>query len=270
MFPKLEIEAPPEFQAIRTRLESLDPLRFADIAQLVGADDGTPPIHVLLAPENSNPARSVPPWIAGFAVETPEVVVIFPARSPSYPDASLEDVLRHEVAHVLIGRASGGQSIPRWFNEGLAMAVERERRLQDQTQLLYQLVSGSRANLEELNTLFSGSQNDQTRAYALAGALVHDLIERHGSAVCRKILNRVRSGDSFDAAFKIETGSTLDEMQSDFWRRQRIWTFWIPLITSSTALWLAVTMLAILAIYMRRRKNRQIEQAWEKEENDRL
>jgi hypothetical protein len=48
------------------------------------------------------------PWIAGFASngEGPEkkdeMVVLFPARTPSYPNSSLEDVLRHEVAHVLI------------------------------------------------------------------------------------------------------------------------------------------------------------------------
>src|SRR5437870_672251 len=140
--PQLRIESPPGLAAVRARLEKMDQQRLVEISRLVGIGDAGPPIRVVLATESSDEARSVPPWIAGFAVEALGLVVIFPARSPSYPDDTLEDVLRHEVAHVLIWRAGGGQPIPRWFDEGLAMAAERERRFQDQTQLLRQLVMG--------------------------------------------------------------------------------------------------------------------------------
>src|SRR4030095_2858118 len=84
--PKLQIEGPPELATIRTRLQSLDPRRFADITQLLGASDGGPAIQVILATENSNFARGVSRWIAGFAVGASDAVVIFPDRSPSYPD----------------------------------------------------------------------------------------------------------------------------------------------------------------------------------------
>jgi hypothetical protein len=130
---QLRIEAPPELAAVRKRLESIDPQRFTDIAQLVGLTDVGPAIRVALVPESSDLARGVSPWIAGFTVE--ESVILFPARSPTYPNNSLEDVMRHEVAHALIWRTSGGQPIPRWFNEGVAMAAERERGFEDQTQL---------------------------------------------------------------------------------------------------------------------------------------
>src|SRR5262249_19521978 len=142
--PALRIEAPPELASIRTRFESYDPKRLAGIQQLIGLQDAGPVIPVVLATENSDWATRVSPWIAGFALDSPELVVIFPARSPSYPHNTLDDVLRHEVAHVLIGRASAGMPIPRWFNEGLAMAAEHGWRFEDQTQLLYQLVLGSR------------------------------------------------------------------------------------------------------------------------------
>ena len=60
------------------------------------------------------------------------------------------------------------------------MEVERGRRFQDQTQLLYQLITSGRTNLEHLDRLFTGGQNDQTRAYALAGAFIRDLAQEHG------------------------------------------------------------------------------------------
>lgn len=146
------------------------------------------------------------------------------------------------------------------------MEVERERRFRDQTELFYQLISGGQTDLDELDRLFSGGQNDQTRAYALSGAIVHDLLQRNGPIACREILMHMRDGVPFDRAFAEVTGATPSQAESEFWGRQRIWTSWVPILTSVTTLWLGVTMLAILAIYMRRRRNRQIEEQWAKEE----
>ena len=266
--PQLRMEAPPALETIRTRLESADFQRFSDIAQLVGATDIGPVIRVVLAEEGSDLARGVSPWIAGFAVSDRDLVVLFPFRSPSYPNNTLEDVLRHEVAHVLIGRAAGGRPVPRWFNEGLAMAAERDRRFKDETQLLYQLATGSRTSLEELDRLFAGGQSEQTRAYALAGALVQDLLRQHGQAVAREILMRVRNGRPFEAAFTDVAGTTPASAASDFWSRQRFWTTWLPIVSSTTTLWLAVTMVALLAIYRRWRRNLEIEKKWEDEDGE--
>jgi hypothetical protein len=261
---QFRIEAPPELAAVRKRLESIDPQRFTDIAQLVGLTDIGPAIRVVLASESSDLGRRVSPWIAGFTVR--DSVVLFPARSPTYPNNSLEDVMRHEVAHALIWRTSGGRPIPRWFNEGVAMAAERERGFEDQTQLFYQLVTGSRTTLDELDRLFEGGRSDQVRAYALAGAVVHDVFERHGPAASARILTRVGRGAPFDTAFADVAGITPAAAESEFWQRQRIWTNWLPIITSTTTLWMAVTLLAILAIYRRRRRNLEIAKQWEKDE----
>jgi hypothetical protein len=266
--PLLRIEAPPELAAVRTRLESFDPKRLTDIEQLVGLTDPGPTIPVVLATESSDWARQVSPWVAGFALDAADLVVLFPARSPGYPHDTFEDVLRHEVAHVLIRRSSGRQPVPRWFNEGVAMTAEHGWRFEDQTQLLYQLVLGSRISLSELNRLFGGDRNDQTRAYALAGAFVRDVFQRHGSAVAGEILIRVRRGAAFEIAFADVTGRTPAGAEAEFWQGQRIWSTWVPLITSSATLWTAVTLLAILAIRRRRQKNAEIEKQWEEEERD--
>jgi hypothetical protein len=265
---QLQIEAPPELAVVRMRLEAIPSSSFAEIAQFLGISDSGPAIRVVLSPEASELARRVPPWISGFAAGESSTVVLFPARSPGYPDQTLEDVLRHEVAHVLIWRSASGGTVPRWFDEGLAMEVERQRRWQDQTQLFYQLLTGGETDLQGLDRLFAGGQNDQTRAYALAGAFVHDLLTLHGPQTARNILMRVHSGMEFDAAFAVVTGSPPSRAEAEFWHSQRIWTSWVPIISSTTVLWLGVTLLALLAIYMRRRRNREIEEEWAKEDSD--
>src|ERR1051325_3978572 len=129
---------------------------FTDIAQFPGGAEPGHAIHGVLSPESAELARRVPLWISGFAIGESSLVVLFPARSPGYPDQTLEDVLRHEVAHVLIWRAAAGKPVPRWFDEGIAMETERQRRWQDQTQLFYQLMTGGETDLQYLDRLFAG------------------------------------------------------------------------------------------------------------------
>lgn len=263
--PELRIEAPTELTPIKARLQSFDRKRLSDVVRLVGLSNPGPPIRVELATESSDRAWDVPPWIAGFALGATDTVVVFPARSPSYPHNTLDDVLRHEVAHVLIHRASAGRPVPRWFNEGLAMAAERGWRFGDQRQLLYQLVFGARPSLYQLDRLFQGSQADQTRAYLLSGALVRELLNRHGETVGGKILERMGNGTSFESAYLDVTGQSTADAESEFWNRQRVWTTWMPILFSQETLWMAVTVLAILAIRRRRQKNAEIKKRWEEE-----
>jgi len=264
--PQFHISAPPELGSTQKRLESFDASLLSEVVRLVGLRDPGPSISVELAGDSSDWARGVAPWVAGLAIR--DAVVIFPSRSPSYPDSTLEDVLRHEVTHALIYRATSGRDVPRWFNEGLAMTAERQWKFSDQTRLYYQLVSGSRESPDALDRLFKGSQQDQTRAYLLSSALVRDLVAVHGDAAAGRILTEMREGASFDAAFLDVTSTTVADAEKKFWESQRVWTTWLPVLFSEEFLWTAVTLLAILAIYRRRRRNAEIEKRWEEEESE--
>ena len=118
------------------------------------------------------------------------LIVLFPARSPAYPDDTLEDVLHHEVAHVLMGRAARGAPLPLWFHEGLAVLAERTWRLEDQARLLRELLLVSRTPLDRVDALFAADAGSRARAYTLAAAFVRDLIRRHGGDAPANILRR--------------------------------------------------------------------------------
>jgi hypothetical protein len=234
----------------------------------VGQVDAGQPIQVALVPETSELARQVEPWIVGFARGASGGIVIFPARSPQYPHISLDDVLRHEVAHVLIARASDGQFVPRWFNEGLAIAAERSWRFEDQTRLLYHLVLGPAPDPAGIERLFAGGQSSQNRAYALSGAFVRDLLEQHGDDTPGEIFARMRDGMSFDRAFAQTVGQTPNEAVSHFLQRQRIWTTWVPIITSSAAVWTVVTIIALAAIRRRRQMDAALRTKWDDQDGE--
>jgi hypothetical protein len=264
-FPQLDIEAPPPLAAARTRLESFDPARLRGVMRLVGLDDAGPAIRVVLASESSEWARHVPPSTVGFAVGAASVVVLFPSRAPVYPHDTLEDVLHHEISHVLMTRAAGGHPLPRWFHEGVAMAAERNWRLEDQVRLFSELTAVSRTDLDEINALFLQSDAARTRAYTLAGAFVRDLLRHHGPSAPGRLLARVAEGTSFEHAFAEVIGQDLDDAEAAFWRRQKFWTTWAPFLTTQTALWMIVTLLALYAIRRRRQQRAAHRKRWEEE-----
>lgn len=266
--PQLNIEAPPQdvdLAAARRRLESFDRTRLRGVMRVVGLNDPGPAIRVVLASETSEWARHVPPSTAGFAVGEDSLVVLFPSRSPTYPHDSLEDVLHHEVAHVFITRAAGGKPLPRWFHEGLAMAAERTWSLEDQARWLEELTFVAPTDLANVNVLFTQDEGARIRAYTLAGAFVHDLIQRHGSSAPADMLTRVAAGASFDEAFAEVIGHSVADEETAFWNRHRFWTRWGLFLTTSTALWMIVTLLALYAILRRRQQRAALRKKWAEE-----
>jgi MYXO-CTERM domain-containing protein len=264
--PTLVIMAPADLAAARSRLESFNRFPLADIVATVGLAEPGLPIQVVLAAEDSDAARGTSPWVAGYAIGNAGLVVLFPERSPVYPHDTLEDVLRHEVAHVLIARAAGGRDVPRWFHEGLAVAVERPWDLEDRSRLVWELMAGPRLRLREIDAMFEGGAAAQSRAYSLATAFVRDIIREHGAAAPAAILRLVRDEVPFDRAVATVAGQPLGLVEDGFWERQRVWTVWMPMLTSGEAFWFGVILLAALAVWRRRRHSAAIRQKWEQEE----
>jgi hypothetical protein len=248
------------------RLERLDRGQLRSIVHLVGLDDAGPPIRVALAPEDSEIARATSPWIAGFARGASGTIVLFPARSPHYPHDSLEAVLRHEVAHVLIARAARNQSVPRWFDEGLAVVAERAWQFEDRWQLVWASVSADRPRMDQVNAVFASGSQAVGGAYALASAFVRHIIEMHGAETPARILGEVANGFPFEVAFARATGRSLAEAERSFDAELTSWTRRLPVLTSPVVLWMIVTLLALAAIGISRRRRAERRQRWAEED----
>jgi hypothetical protein len=263
--PQLNIEAPDELAAARVRLESFDTRRLGGVMRLVGLDKAGDPIRVVLAPEGSTMAQQAPPPIGGFAVADKSLIVLFPARSPSYPHDTLEDVLHHEVAHVLMARAGGGAPLPLWFHEGLAVLAERTWRLEDQARLLRELLLVSRTPLDRVDALFAADAGSRARAYTLAAAFVRDLMRRHGGDSPANILRRAGRGEPFERAFAQVTGESVSAAEIAFWDGHRFWTTIGPFLTTQGAIWMIVTIVAVYAIIRRRQQRAAQRKRWEEQ-----
>jgi hypothetical protein len=262
--PQLQIDAPPEFADARARLASFDPNRLRGVMRLVGLDAAGDPIRVVLLPEGYEMAKRTPPPTAGYALPDQNLIVLFPARSPQYPHDTLEDVLHHEVAHVLMARAAGGGGLPLWFHEGLAVLAERTWGLEDQARLVSEMVMVSRTSLDRVDAMFAADQGSKTGAYTLAAAFVRDLIRRHGADAPADVLRRMRRGETFERAFAEAMGEPVADAENAFWSGQRFWTSIGPFLTTQTALWMLVTVIALAAII--RRRMQRAAKRWDESE----
>jgi hypothetical protein len=263
--PQLVIEAPDELSAARERLRQFDTNRLRGLMRLIGLHDPGAPIRVVLAPESAAVAQGVSPSTAGFAVPGEGVIVLFPSRSPAYPHDTLEDVLHHEVAHVLMTRAASGMRLPRWFHEGVAVVAERAWGFEDRARLIGELVFMRRTPLDRLDTFFAAGDTSAARAYTLSAAFVRDLMAEHGSEVAARILRRVAAGERFDEAFLRTTGRSIAAADRAFWDRHRFWNTVGPFLTTPTALWMIVTVIALYAIIRRRQQRAALRKQWDEE-----
>jgi hypothetical protein len=267
--PEVSVEAPPELAWAAREIEALAPAALAAAQRLTGSEDAAR-ISIALVQEGSRAARAAAPWISGYAI-APDRIVLFPARVNRYPDFGLAALLRHELAHLYVARAAGpagaGQ-VPRWFNEGLAMAVGREPGLGDRARVALAVIDDASLPLARLDRAFAGGEAEVHSAYALAGDFVRELLQRHGGESAARILAGVARGERFRDAFHGVTGQTLADFESSYWKRRTLLDRWVPVVSSSVVLWGGIALLALAAIRRRRARDAERLARWGAEEGE--
>lgn len=264
--PELVVQAPPELAAAAAEIRGYGAATFGPALERTGLADLGGPITVLLFAEPSLEARRTPRWVAGTADARAARIALFPARVDGYPDRGLEALVQHEVAHVLVARAARGHDVPRWFDEGLAMAAGRAGDLGDRARVALAVLTDQRLPLARIDAAFAGGASEVASAYALARDFHQELERRFGRGVGAAILAGVARGEPFRAAFRAATGESLATVESAYWRRRSLWNRWLPIVTSSAALWGAITLLALAAFRRRRAIDAELRRRWEEAE----
>jgi hypothetical protein len=259
---QLKVDAPPALAGVAARVEGMAPESLARPLAAAGLEL-PPQVHLILVADEHPVAGRTPTWIAGQAFGT-DTIVIYPQRIGSYPYDSLESVVLHEFVHLALNVRAGGQPLPRWFHEGVAVSVESGWGIGSQARLLW--AAAHEPAINDVAMLFeSGAVPETTTAYLLSAALVEDIRRRHGLTVPGAIAARVARGEIFDVAFARETGETVNEAAAHAWRVYR-GLRWLPILTSASGLWGGILLLALVAFAVRLRRRWQRRRQWEEEE----
>ncbi|MCB9664831.1 MAG: hypothetical protein H6732_12020, partial [Alphaproteobacteria bacterium] len=160
-----------------------------------------------------------PPWADGTAY--PSLGAVF-LRHPSLRGGlprPLEQVLDHELVHVLLGRAFAPQRPPHWLQEGVAQVLAGEAGPETTARLSRALRGSSPISLASLAGGFPSDAGRAELAYAQTADLVQWLRVEHGEDAVRRLVASVRGGADLGGALHALTGQGLDEVDAAWKQR---------------------------------------------------
>jgi hypothetical protein len=143
------------------------------------------------------------------------------AMSPASAEASWEEVLWHELAHVFHLQLSNNR-VSRWFTEGLAeyeTNVARPYWKREHNRELYlSLKRGDLWKISELSAAFTRPDrpNGVVIAYHQSSLVIHYLVEKYGFPKIVEALKLYGQGKHDDQVLTTITGKSLDQLDAEF------------------------------------------------------
>lgn len=213
-------------------------------------------IVVLLPPDRDtfeSLAPGAPDWSAGLAFPEGDRIVLptFDYRA----GAQLVTVLRHEIAHVALGRYLGPVA-PRWFHEGYAQFAAGSWRAENAWSLRVAILLGRFPTLQSLSLNFPRNRLSAEHAYLLSYTVVEFLHRLGGPDGFAALLERWRATGDLDRALRTTYGITLSQFER-LWRQDVSGRFgWLLVLGQTAMYWTLLTILLLVMGYFKKRRNR--------------
>jgi hypothetical protein len=228
-------------------------------------------IEIYLAPSQAEFSRiqpdAPPEWADGTA--WPRWGMIF-LRAPSARPGTaepLEQVLDHELVHVLLGRAFAPQTPPRWLQEGLAQFYSGELGPKVTDDLSSVVFGRDRLfTISQLSRGFYGDSVSARHAYAASADFIGFLGSTYGEDSVRRLIAAMAQGEGFSDALATATGSDLATVESAWGAR---WSDPAILLKAFTnvELWFAAGgVLVVIGAWRARKRTRRTLSRWEQQE----
>jgi hypothetical protein len=174
------------------------------------------PLRLIIVPDSrrldSLSSGRAPSWGVGVAVPGSRTILLRADQGDLYT------TLRHELAHLVLHQAVDVR-VPLWFNEGYASWAAGEWGRLGALELNLAVVRGAVPDLRALDGALRGSATTADAAYALAVSAVTELARRNPSGSLTPLLDKLASGQDFEASVLATTGLTAEQFDLE-WRRK--------------------------------------------------
>lgn len=227
-----------------------------EVVQLIGRDwPGRTEVRVALGRAEYEamalPGSRPPGWAVALAWPDANVILV-DARTIATPEG--KTTLRHELVHVALGQL--GRGWPRWFQEGVAQMVTRERQFQSghYSTMAIAIATDRLYDFEMLRDGFPERPADVEVAYAQSVEFANFLFSRHGPEQFGELIDLMGQGVIFEQAFARAFHTSLSLEEAAF--RQHVamrYPWWPVLFMSGTLLWAMASVLMVVAFVRRRR-----------------
>lgn len=244
---------PPQLPLATMLAEAADnPAPFPGIGPL----PGDRPLRLVLATTrarfDSVTRGRLPAWAEGAALPDVGLVVLISGGAPDRVNRNL----RHELAHLAL-RWHVRRNLPLWFEEGYAARAAAEWDRLDALRLSWQLATGRRLTLEDLDRALRGDAGDAAAAYGLATTAVLMLERWGGDAGLTRLLQALAGGASFDAALRSTFYVTAGDFEERWQRDVRSRYGWLASAAAGAFAWSVFGVVLVVLVLARRRRDRE-------------
>ena len=171
--------------------------------------------------------------IVAFAAPGDNLIVIDCSRLHIRPHR-LDQVLKHEMVHLILHHNIRSVHLPRWFDEGVAQWLsEGIAELLEAPQRSFfeeALLSGNYIPLRDLKHSFPTDKKNLMLAYEESRSFVAFISDRYGDDKIFEILNHLQKGNEIHTAFNRSLNALPEEIEDRWIKQQRRQTTWFIFI----------------------------------------
>ncbi len=205
----------------------------------------------------ANDLPFAPYWAAGVAEPARGRITIFAERTGSASPEDLPGVVLHEGAHLVLRAAlPPGTRLPRWYDEGTALLVERDLSLRDAFELARISFGGDPPPLAALADNWPRTGAGSRAAYAQALSFVSHAQRVARPGATRRLVEALQAGAGFERAFTIAYGIDPALLERDWRAGLRREYGALPLVAAGLAANAVFGLLGAVAVVAARRKRR--------------
>lgn len=259
-------------QAVLLRLANHAAVSIPQLAERLGVRPSGPiDVYVLSSEadfQRLQPGRT-PDWADGTA--WPNHGLIFlktPSIRPGNADP-LEQVLDHELVHILLGQAFDGRPVPRWFQEGMAQFYSGEATFEKAIALARNDFGLEPLPLANITGGFPPDPARAQLAYAQSADFIAWLHARGGDASLRTLVRELAAGTPVNDALRSASGLGVAEADAAWRSTQPATLDWYRWVTNPAGWWGAVAAFLAIGAYRRRRRGQRKLEQWDAEERAR-
>lgn len=177
-------------------------------------------VNIVLYPdlETYIERTGLPAWSRGGATKYHRQLRSRAVVSFMQENAFLDNVLPHEISHLILADFLGDANIPLWFNEGVAQLQESGKRQEADRVMRKAVKLGYFIPFRQFISNDIGIMQDKVYAvffYAQSVSVVYFLIHQYGSQKFGELCRELRDGKTFEAAL-LKTYSSLVKSVEDF------------------------------------------------------
>lgn len=199
-----------------------------------------------------------------------EIIINRPALLRESPPRQ-EQILTHEMSHLLVGRGLPGR-LPAWLDEGLAMTVAGESDSEGDWRILLAGALDTLIPVERLMDRVALGEGKQELAYAQSREMTQFYIKQQfpetKGADPRPLIQTLTDPETGAKRIRMLWDPVFVRSLDYYWRQSHhtLWSL-VMLLSGSSVLWIAISLLFLVAWWRKRRLTRGIRERFEREEH---